>query len=350
MDNSSSDISLPGLGSDNKAFNFFMFLLLIVLFIIITVPWNSIPATRENMSGGTLTQLFAQDSQDVYLKGNVDKLATGNYTLFFNQPTRVANTFQNRGSPLSSFVLPDTPMNPNPYAYQVSNGYTDNILNKQASRDTFTNPIFALKNVKPVLNKKLKKSKVQAILPGETKDYETVNGEKQPESDYLVESEPKLIPKSDNKVKISNSVPTIPDNVLPSSLQMPPNPLMPPNPYEMAKVAQQVAVKEDTANNLPPMTQWAPRDYLYQAYYDNLLYNKNCINDPGSCGSWFGGSRLGEDFNQATKAKAFVSLDGNTYYPDSYTGSYFMEPNFDIMRPIPFMPTSNLPPNPVKMG
>ena len=67
-------------------------------------------------------------------------------------------------------------------------------------------------------------------------------------------------------------------------------------------------------------------------------------------GGGSGGYRLGEDFVQATKAKAFVNLDGNIFYPDSYVGSYFTEPNFDIVKPYPFMPTSNLPPSSIKMG
>lgn len=348
------DISKPfiNLGENNKPFDFFMFIILIILFFIVTIPWNKIQFTRENMSGGTLTQLFAQDSQDVYLKGNVDKLATGNYNLFFNQPTRVANTFMNRGSPLPSFILPDTPMNPNPYAYQVSNGYTDNILNKQAKRPTMPNPIFALENILPdqVKNNKNNKNKVRPVLPAETQDYESVNGNKQQQTDYLAHTNTHTYSQSNDKKKLNNkkklnSVPTIGDNILPSSLQMPVNPTRPANPYELSNVAKQIAVTKETADNLPAMTQWSPRDYLYQGYLDNLLYNKDCIKDPASCGGGAGGFRLGEDYVQATKAKPFVSLDGNTFYTDSYTGSYFIEPNFDIMRPIPYMPDSNLPPN-----
>jgi hypothetical protein len=70
------------------------------------------------MSGGTLTQLFANDMQDTYLKGNVDQLATGNFLLHWNQPTRIAsgygfnNGVPNRGQLLST--IPNISVNPSP--------------------------------------------------------------------------------------------------------------------------------------------------------------------------------------------------------------------------------------------
>mgnify|MGYP003386012779 CR=1 FL=1 len=76
----------------------------------------------EGMSGGTLTQLFAQDAQDVNLKGNVDQLATGNFNLFWNQPSRISQGTQ-RGTPLPKIRLPHTSMNPN---LNESNTVTEN--------------------------------------------------------------------------------------------------------------------------------------------------------------------------------------------------------------------------------
>lgn len=260
---------------NNDTFNLFMLvILIIILFIIIFLRNNIHDNKKEGMSGGTLTQLLAKDSQDVYINSNVDKLATGNNTLFWNQPTKVMNTYMNRGSPLPTFILPNTPLNPNqnPYALEISNNYNDSILNKS-----------------------IKKSYIKKNnMSEEINDYE------------------------------NNNIP----NPLLSNLILPTNQI----------------------NNFSELTVLKPRDYLYQSYYDNLLYNKECNKDPASCGGGAGGSRFGEDFNKATNTVPYVNISGNNFYPDSYVGSYFMEPNFDIMRPIPWMPDSNLPPNPIKMG
>jgi hypothetical protein len=285
---SSYDISHQDInfGKDNKPFNFFMFVIVLIVFFILLVPWATIDSSKiEKMSGGTLTQLFANDSQDVYLKSNVDKLATGNFDLYWNQPTRVANTYMNRGTPLPTFILPDTPENPNPFPISASNNYTDYIMNKTQS-GLFPNPLF-------------------------------VNTE----SDGF-------------KKKLTKSTTLNPPN--------PPNPQNPPNPHELVKVAKQVAQTQAQSDNLPPMTKWTSDDYLTQTLYNNLLYNKNCIKDPGACGGGSGGFRLGEDFVQATKAVGSVPIGDRTFYPDSYVGSYFTEPGFDIVKPYPFMPDKNI--------
>jgi len=298
------DISEPSFsfGKTDKPFNFFMFIILIIIFFIIIIPWNKLNLANNNlegMTGGTLTQLFANDSQDVYLKSNVDKLATGNFNLFWNQPTRIANTFQNRGSPLDSIYLPDTSMNPNPYALEVSNDYANNILNKRAKKVNYIpNPI--LQN-SPNNNSDLSIKK--NILP--------------------------------------SGLPLPPNPNNPANPANPPNPPNPPNPYELDFVGKQIAKTEQQANNLPVMTHWTGTDYLYQGLYDNLLYNKNCIGDPSSCGGGAGGYRLGEDFVEPSKALDNVNISGNTFYPDSYVGSYFHTPNFDIVKPYPFIPSTN---------
>jgi hypothetical protein len=256
--------------SKNKL-NLLLFGILLVVCFVIIICWNK-SNVWEGMSGGTLTQLFAQDSQDVYLKSNVDKIATGNWDLYWNQPTRIANTYMNRGSPLSTFILPNTPMNPN--ARQV-------------------------------------------IVPNNSSPNNSPNN---------------LVKKSYSGNQSANSLRKI------------------SNPQELEFVGKQVAKTSSTTLNLPKLTEMKPRDYLYDLAYDNLLYNKDCLGDPASCGSGSGGFRLGEDYVRATRAKPYVSIDGNYFYPDSYVGSYFIEPNFDISRPIPFMPSSNLPPSPVRMG
>lgn len=347
--NSSFDISEPSisLGKSDKAFNFFMFIILIIIFFIIVVPWDKLGlvSKKEGMSGGTLTQLFAQDSQDVYLTSNGMPIKTGNFNLFFNQPSRVANTFMNRGTPLPSIYLPDTSMNPTKDPVIASNNYTDYILNKTAK---------TCKNIdlNPNSNKPKKSNKTipNPLATNGTSDYLkfTDSGKEQ-----VQETTPEFVlPNVSTSTSTSKSVPTIPDNVLPSSLPL--DVLANSNPYELANVALKSVVKtEQTKNNMPRLTEkMRPIDYLYQSSYDNLLYNKDCIKDVGACGSNSGGARLGEDFNKPTNAKSVVDIDGTAFYGDSYLGSYrnFNFDGLDIMRPIPYIPSSNLPPNPVKMG
>lgn len=338
---SQSDISPPqvSFGKDDKPFVFFMFIIVIISFVIVVVPWNKLGTKREEMMGGTIAQLMAQDSQDVYLKGNVSKISTGNATMMFNQPTRVLNTYQNRGQPLYSVLLPDTPMNPYPNMLEVSNNYVDNIIDnevyKKENKLTFSNPVLKLDNVLP---KPQSKPQINSLTPNETKDYETVNGEEQEKSNYLTIPVSKNITKQIKNKKQSKFVPTIPQNILPSSLPI--NMVANSNPYEVSKVAKQVAMTKKTSNNLPKMVNWTPEDKLFQAYTDHNLNQKNCILDPASCTGFAGGRRL-DDFVQATKTVQYVNLDGNMFYPDSYVGSYFIPPNFDINKPYPFMPYAN---------
>jgi hypothetical protein len=232
----------------NKTQKIIFFILIIIAIFVIIVPWNKIIANykngtekeekKEQMTAGTLTQLFSNDSQDVYLKAGVDKTATGNFDLYWNQPTRVANTYLNRGYPLPSINLPDTGMNPN-----LTNSYESNDYG-----DLFRNNVGC----------SCKKPKV----------------------------------KQDEKEVI--------------------------------------------------LTQTRPGDKLFDKAYDNLVYNKDCLNNPASCAGGAGGYRLGEDFNKPTRAKEFVRLDGKLFYPDSYVGSYYTDPNFDINKPYPIMPRNQI--------
>jgi thiol-disulfide isomerase/thioredoxin len=79
-------------------------IVILIIFLFIFLKGNIV----ENMSPGVVTQMYAQDAQDTYLKGNVDQLATGNYLLKWNQPTRLAtgsyyyNTGPNRGALLKN--------------------------------------------------------------------------------------------------------------------------------------------------------------------------------------------------------------------------------------------------------
>jgi thiol-disulfide isomerase/thioredoxin len=79
-------------------------IVVIIIFLFIFFRGNTV----ENMSPGVVTQMYAQDAQDTYLKGNVDQIATGNYLLNWNQPTRLATgtyyyeTGPNRGALLKN--------------------------------------------------------------------------------------------------------------------------------------------------------------------------------------------------------------------------------------------------------
>lgn len=343
----STDISTPeiSLGKDDKGFNFLMFIIVLIVFVIVVVPWDKLGSKKiENMSGGTLAQMFAQDSQDVYLKGNVDKIATTDFDLFWNQPTRQGmNTFQNRGYPLYSVLLPDTPMNPTPNMLEVSNNYVDNIIDnevhKKENKLTFSNPVLTLENVLP--SKTQIKPNVNLLTSEETKDYESVNSKEQEKTDYLSLPKASKARKSNKSSKskksktteLDKSVPTLSASSLPSSLPI--NTVANSNPYELAKAAKQVAKTKQTTNNLPKLTNWKPQDYLFQGYIDKAINDKNCLLDPASCTGFAGGARLPDGFVQSTKAVPYVNLDGNYFYPDSYVGSYWTEPNFDISKPYP---------------
>ena len=97
---STSSLSLNNNNNINNNNNNISYIIIIILLIIgLYYIFNN---KMEKMTAGTLTQLFANDSQDTYLKSNVDSLATGNFNLYWNQPTRIANTFLNRGGSYQS--------------------------------------------------------------------------------------------------------------------------------------------------------------------------------------------------------------------------------------------------------
>ena len=74
--------------------NIFILLLVIILIFVI---YKSFFNNQENMSAGTLTQLYANDAQDTYLSSTVGDTATGDFQLFWNHPTRLTNDVPLRG-------------------------------------------------------------------------------------------------------------------------------------------------------------------------------------------------------------------------------------------------------------
>ena len=118
----STDIFSPSSSSlsdifDNSS-NSSTWIYILILLAVFGFIYYNLSNSAEHMTGGTLTQLFANDMQDTYLKGNVDQLATGNFLLHWNQPTRVAsgygygNGVPNRGQLLST--IPQVSVNPGP--------------------------------------------------------------------------------------------------------------------------------------------------------------------------------------------------------------------------------------------
>jgi hypothetical protein len=90
-------------------FNFWMLAIItifIVFYVISMMNKEEKKVSKEHMTAGTLTQMFANDGQDTYLKNDINNEATGNFNLYWNQPTRVAGTYPNRGQLLPSVVLP----------------------------------------------------------------------------------------------------------------------------------------------------------------------------------------------------------------------------------------------------
>lgn len=95
-------------GSSNKN-NYFNVVVIIIVAIIIYYWFFDSPKNnndkKEHMTAGTLTQLFATDAQNKALNGDVDRTATGNFNLYWGQPTRVASTYPNRGQLLPSTII-----------------------------------------------------------------------------------------------------------------------------------------------------------------------------------------------------------------------------------------------------
>ena len=107
--------------TSNKKCNYNWLIIIIVVAVIIYFWWNlfyndcvgtnsntSNQTNNENlehMSAGTLTQMFAVDAQNKALNGDVNELATGNYNLYWGQPSRVASTYPNRGQLLPATMI-----------------------------------------------------------------------------------------------------------------------------------------------------------------------------------------------------------------------------------------------------
>ena len=74
-------------------------ILMVFIYYIISNYFVSCNLKQENMSGGTVNQLLSQDLQDINLTGGpygiTDNLATGNFQMHWNQPTRTGGNRAN---------------------------------------------------------------------------------------------------------------------------------------------------------------------------------------------------------------------------------------------------------------
>lgn len=92
----------------------FIFIYILLIIAVLAIFYNYFYPIKEGMSGGTLTQLFSQDGQNSYLNSAGPGVQSGNFKLFWNQPSMVANpNGTQRGTPLPNIRLPNTSMNPN---------------------------------------------------------------------------------------------------------------------------------------------------------------------------------------------------------------------------------------------
>ena len=65
----------------------------LILGIILIVIYLKFFRMEKFLSGGTISQLFSKDSQDVFLNGSsINPIATGDFELQFNQPTLVGKS------------------------------------------------------------------------------------------------------------------------------------------------------------------------------------------------------------------------------------------------------------------
>lgn len=80
--------------SKHNTFNYYWIILIVLIAVCVYIYFNY---KMENMSNGVIDQLFAKDAQDTHLNGNIDNIASGRFNLFWNQPTLIANSNNNRG-------------------------------------------------------------------------------------------------------------------------------------------------------------------------------------------------------------------------------------------------------------
>ena len=86
---------IPNDGGSRFVFTLVVILILIIVYHFVSKRYST---SESFMSAGTVDQMFAKDAQDTAINSNIDNIASGNYALSWNEPTRITNTLPNRGS------------------------------------------------------------------------------------------------------------------------------------------------------------------------------------------------------------------------------------------------------------
>lgn len=82
----------------------FMGAIFVILILIILYYWFNKNNREGFMAPGVIDQLFAKDAQDTYVNSNINNLASADFELYWNNPSRITDVLPNRGA----LVLPDT--------------------------------------------------------------------------------------------------------------------------------------------------------------------------------------------------------------------------------------------------
>jgi hypothetical protein len=374
--------------------------------------------------------------QDTHLKGNVDQLATGNFLLHWNQPTRIAsgygfnNGVPNRGQLLSTIPQVKTSVLPSPVSNasfdqnQRRNVNVQNILNSVDStpfnRINKKSTVYSYPGIKNILinQKKDEEDSVKKLNESLVNDCSNCsdcagcpmcllnNQEQQIKANNITDpvvnnkSESLNIEKFDsgltssvmpskmykllgdklinncNKCK-NKKVENFDSNNYLSVL----NKELRENTNGCANCPQsrcincplrnlskpQLCANSDECELGYPCSTCKTKNYLnardqvvddhdHQVQQNTEDFSsinaiptdkkcstcpKNTFIDLASFGNGEGGYRLGTNWNNATTGPSPIDVtESLVYYPDSYVGSYFINPTPDIMHPYAVIPSS----------
>ena len=140
----------------NNSNNIYKIIFFVGLVVVLYFIYNY-ERTLEGMAPGIIDQMYAKDQQDMAFTGGIDNIATGKFNLFYNQPTLIANTNNNRGQlyPSPQFNRDGVSTNLNNYSNMiklqndVANINNDNTANNYNN----INEINKLSNKTEYLNK-----------------------------------------------------------------------------------------------------------------------------------------------------------------------------------------------------
>ena len=99
MDNVSTSLNLDTDVNNKKCVmkTFYNIVVIVVVFYVIYVLYKYFSYSENFMSTGVISDLFGKDIQDLNLNSGVKNIASGNYNLMWNNPSRITDTLPNRG-------------------------------------------------------------------------------------------------------------------------------------------------------------------------------------------------------------------------------------------------------------